>query len=394
MIARPTRSASAPAGRRVYAPAGRWVSAPPGRGASAPERAILNHPDQRTSWIAVMIATLADPPPDAPATIERRLREICADAPILSARWRRGRWRTGTPPECTIVDGDPVDSPLLQCRLALDREPPLRVLLSSDCRQLALAAHHAALDGRGTLALIAALLGAPLPPPVGVAPGVGARRSLREPLRRVLAPADRVAPSSPQPAQESFAVRELATDGWFTGRIVQACVAAAAARNARLEWPWRRIGLSVALGGPVGMGNFASYRRVDLGGDERVARAVHRALSEDDVPPELVSAPRILCLLTPLAARFSDSMLISNLGLVAVPGVERLAFFPVVHGRSAVSFGASEVEHGAATLCLRARDLSQVDADSLLDDAVSRLGGGRTRREPDVPGHHHPLQPR
>ena len=321
----------------------------------------------------MILVSLAEPSPGLTAAVERRLEAISDVVPIVRARWQNGRWQPGGLSRPLLVDGDPLRSPALVRRFALGQEPPLRITIDRDRRRLAFAAHHAAFDGRGLLAIIGALLGQPLPPRSDALPAVTERSSLRDPLRRLLRPADAVAPSSPRPARESFAIRELSVHGLFTGRIAQACVAAAGAHNARHGRPWRRIGLSIARGGPAAIGNFASYRRIDLDAGDRVAPAVHRALRSDDVPPEMVFAPRLLRLLAPIATRFSDSLLVSNLGRAKLPGVEQLALFPVVHGRSAVSFGASEVEGGQATLSLRARDLSQADAEMLLDHAVGDL---------------------
>ncbi|MBO0730878.1 MAG: hypothetical protein J2P57_16605, partial [Acidimicrobiaceae bacterium] len=196
---------------------------------------------------------------------------------------------------------------------------------------------------------------------------------LRAPLRRLLAPANRVAPSSPSPHREALAVRKLGAGGLFTGRIAAACVEAVRAHNARRGFPAHRIGLSVARGGPTAIGNVASYRRLDLSASDRVATAVHRALRDGEPPPEMVYHPRALRLLAPIAGRFSDSLLVSDLGRITLPGVDRVALFPTVHGRSAVAFGASEVADGCATLAIRARDLSAADAARLLNDAVRRL---------------------
>ena len=58
-----------------------------------------------------------------------------------------------------------------------------------------------------------------------------------------------------------------------------------------------------------------------------------------------------------------------------VDGVERLDFFPVARGRSAVCFASAAIEDGSTTLTLRARDLSPGDARRLLADAADRLAG-------------------
>ncbi len=332
---------------------------------------MLNHPDRRTSWIVVMSIQLGESL-DLEARVARRLREIGERVPGLGARWRDGRWHPGALPEPTVVDGDPLRAPELLRPFALEREALVRVLVGSDGRRLALAAHHALLDGRGMVTVMRGMLGETLSAPgKSPSPATAGWPSLRAPLRRLIAPADRVAPSASPARQDSLAVREVAVQPPnITGAIAQACVAAAAARNARLGRPWRRVGLSIALGGPPGIGNAASYRRLDLRADDPVAAAVHRALRGDEVPPELRSAPRALRMLTPIASRFSDSLLISNLALEEIPGVEQLALFPVARGRSAVSFGGAAVRPGRSTLSVRARDLDQADAEDLLEDAA------------------------
>ena len=103
---------------------------------------------------------------------------------------------------------------------------------------------------------------------------------------------------------------------------------------------------------------------------------MQEALASPEEPGEQVSAPKLVMrLLEPVVERFSDTILISNLGRHRVPGVERLDFFPVARGRSAVCFAAAAIEGGATTLTLRARDLSPGDARRLLADAADRLAG-------------------
>lgn len=351
------------------------------RAASTAELAVLNHPDQRTSWIVVAVIELEGPIPDLPELSRRRLGELSERAPILRERWRDGAWQLGSPPEPVVVDGDPIDSPALLGRFELEREPPLRLLVTADCRRLALATHHAALDGRAMAAILAGLLGQPLPSAPrpshaaaqrSVTPS--ARAGVLAGLRRLIAPADRLAPSPDRPLRESFAVRDVVVRGPnVTGAIAEVCVAAMSAHNARRGWPSRRIGLSLALGGPPTVGNVASYRRLDLAAGASVSAAVQRTLRSEQLPLEHLSAPRALRVLGPISHRFSDSLLVSNLGRIELAGVKRLAFFPVARGRSAVAFGASAVRRDRSTLSLRARDLSQADAESLIDEVAGRL---------------------
>ncbi|MBO0730875.1 MAG: hypothetical protein J2P57_16590, partial [Acidimicrobiaceae bacterium] len=135
----------------------------PERAASPTELSILNHPDQRTTWTVVMTATLDDRDPDLPDLVASRLRALADQAPILRARWRGGRWHQDTPPRPAIVPGDPLAAAELLQRFDLSREPPVRLVIAAEGSRLALAAHHAALDGRGMLAVLAAVLGTPAP---------------------------------------------------------------------------------------------------------------------------------------------------------------------------------------------------------------------------------------
>ncbi len=368
----------------------------PSRRASGPELAILNHPDRRTSWVVVMTAVFSDPSPDFPELFTRRLRTMSAEAPILRARLLGGSWHPGQPPVPVLVEGDPLHAPGLLTPFALDREPPVRFYLSSDCRRLALAAHHAGLDGLAARAVIDGLLGHPLPgtkeQPSPPTPGPGSRGStalalsrLRDPLRRFAAPADPVAPSASAEGRDVFAVRAVDLQGPnITGQVAAAFVAAAGARNARLARPWRRIGLSIAVGGAPAIRNVASYRRVDLRAGDDVVGAVQSALRGGDVPTEMTFAPRGLRLLAPLAERFSDSLLISNLGRTELPGVEEIVLYPCARGRSAVSVGASSVASGRSVVSVRARELSQTDAEDLLEDAVRRLEVRAPNIRPDA----------
>lgn len=77
--------------------------------------------------------------------------------------------------------------------------------------------------------------------------------------------------------------------------------------------------------------------------------------------------------LAPVIERFSDTILVSNLGRHDVAGVTRLDFFPVARGRSAVCFASASITGADTTLTLRARDLSPGTAKRLLQEAAARL---------------------
>jgi hypothetical protein len=353
----------------------------PARPATASELAILNHPDQRTSWIVVTTATLRRADPDLAPRIAQRLRDLGDEAPALWSRWDGAGWQPAGAPDPVVVDGDPLQAPGLLTRFDLAREPPARFVVARDGGRLALAAHHAAFDGLSMLALIGAVLGHELAAPA-TATATPARPAKRElglgllgPLQRLMSPADRVAASPAPVARDSFAVREIGVrPPNITGQIARATIDAVGARNAALGADWNRIGLTIALGGPPAIGNVASYRRLDLRAGDDVAASVQVALRSGVEPGELATTlPRRLRLLAPVTDRLSDSVLVSNLGFTSLPELSRLCLFPVARGRSAVAVGASSVSRGRTTVALRARDLSPADAESLLDDVVAGL---------------------
>jgi hypothetical protein len=265
---------------------------------------------------------------------------------------------------------------------------------------MAVACHHAAFDGLSLLALLAALVRPqghpddpatlPLRGPAPRGPGLergnawGAPRRRAPELRglvgRAVRPADRVAASLARPVREALTVAEVDLAGpGVTARVASAAVAAAGAHNARLGRPWRRVGVNVGLaGGTQGgiPGNHSRYRRVDLRAGEAVGVALDAALARNREPLDQVWSPRFGRVLEPVVGRFSDSLLVSNLGRREVPGATRLEFFPVARGRSAVAVGAAGLAGGPATVSVRARDLSSEDAGALLADLLARLEAG------------------
>jgi hypothetical protein len=376
--------------------------------ASPNELALLRFPDRRTAWVVVAAATLAG----SADRVDDRLAALHLAVPMTGARLRGEVWHPGSPPDPLIADGDPLHAPALLGRFDLAVEPPLRVVVGSEGRRLAVACHHAAFDGRSLVALLAALaggedgqlgggdnlehpgsgsatlpVGAPVPEVEGAPRPQAARASpeLRGLVGRMVRPADRVAASPGRHVREALAVREVQLGGTgVTARLAEAAVAAAGARNARMGRPWRRVGINVGLaglpgraghGGGVPVGNFSRYRRLDLRSGQPVGPALAAALASPREPVDQVWSPRLGWLLEPLAGRFSDSLLVSNLGRCAVPGVTRLEFFPVARGRSAVAVGAAGLAGGPSTVSVRARDLSSEDAEALLEDLLARLGG-------------------
>ncbi len=335
--------------------------------------ALLRFPDPRTDWVVVTVASLTGPIVD----FEDRLDELHRAVPVVGARLRGETWLPGPAPHLAVVEGDPLADPDLDRPFDLADEAPLRLVASADGMRLAVVGHHAAFDGLALVAVLRALTAGDRPQPV-TSPPPGAPGSKLPLLERLARPADPVAPTPgvwPGDAYASTAV-EIGGKG-ITGRIAAACVEAVAAHNARHQQRLRKVGLTVAVGGPAGVGNVASYRRIDVAPDGPVAERVQVALASPEEPGEQVSAPKLVMrLLEPVVERFSDTILISNLGRHRVPGVERLEFFPVARGRSAVCFASAAIEGGSTTLTVRARDLSPGDARRILADAADRLTSG------------------
>lgn len=340
--------------------------------ASRHSLSILRFPEPGTNWVIVTVTTLTDPVD--PTTLSARLAKLHQAIPMVGARLRDEVWHPGTPPAIEVVTGEPLDTPGFDRAFDLAAEAPLRLILGSDGRRLALIDHHAAFDGLGLIAIIRTLAGGDLPQPV-VSPAAGASGSKLPLLKRLARPAQPVAQTPGIWPGDAYAATTVRLSGAnITGKIAQACVAAVRTHNRSYGEPLDRVGISIPVGGPAGVGNVASYRRIDLRSSDSVADAVKDALQDPAEPNEQVRTPRLLMkALAPVIQRFSDTVLVSNIGRHTVPGVDRIEIFPVARGRSAVVFGATSVAGADTTLVIRARHLSPGDARTILADATDRL---------------------
>jgi hypothetical protein len=321
----------------------------------------------------VVLARLDEGRVPAPDLLVERMAAATADAPLLAARLDGDWWTRSTPPGVTVVGpGDPLESAPLHA-FDLRQEPPLRVVTSSRRDWLLLAGHHFAFDGLGLVSVLRALLSGTFAPAPDYASVSANSHSLLPTLRRLWHPADPVAPSPILPASDSFSSAPVILSGrGVTASLARACAAAISAHNAAAGKPLRRMGISVAVGGIGGAG--ATYRRVDVSAVDEVEPVVRAAMSDPAVPPESKRLPPgaafVLKLVLP---RFSDTILVSNLGRLDLPLVRCLEFYPVARGRSAVAVGAAGLDDGPTTLTLRSRNLSQSDAEALLSRVVSGL---------------------
>lgn len=332
------------------------------------------HPDRRTAWVIVLLARLGSENVHPPVPLlDARLEEAAStEFPLLRGRLHGDRWVRSTPPVVRVEAHAP--DPLAVAPLGpfdLTSEPPLRVMTDRDGGWLLLCAHHFAFDGLGMVSLLRHLLTGSASRAPDYTKRTSPRRNLTEPLRRLLAPAHRVAPSPDPPARESFASAQVEIAGPnVTARLASACVEAARTHNIAQRRPLRRAGLSVAVGG-VG-GESATYRRIDVRPGDDIEGRVRAALASPAVPPEVNGLPRGSFLLRPVLARFSDTVLVSNLGRLDLP-LRSLEFYPVARGRSAVAVGAAGLGGRATTITVRARDLDRRDATSFLDNVITNM---------------------
>jgi hypothetical protein len=359
------------------------------RALTGAEAAILHHPDQRTPWAPSIVARLT-PGRLTRGAAQERLAALVAQHPILDARLdlAGSRWIAGCGRQALELLADELH--LLRTRFDLASGPPVRIALSPACDALAVVGHHAAVDGRALLMIARALLGAePIEATAAAMPeartGVNATTpeaarqtsAAREALRRMVRPADRVAASPGAVEGEAFVAAELPCGVPVrAARIAAAAVDAAAAWNAERGERWSRVGLTIPVGGPPSLGNVATHRRIDISLPAAVSEAVSAALRAQVDPPEAGLSPskaRVLRVVAPIIDRLSDSLLVSNLGIVDLPGAHAVEFYPQARGRSAVAIGACTPAGGTARLTLRARDLSELDAGLLLGLLTDRL---------------------
>lgn len=193
-----------------------------------------------------------------------------------------------------MIDGEPLDHPKLDRAFNLTGEAPLRLVLGAGGIRLAVVGHHAAFDGLALVAILTTLAGGDLPRPVS-SPLPGEPGSKLPLLTRLARPAGRVAPTPGVWPSDAYATETISVRGPnVTGAITAACVAAVIAHNEasvdaeRLD----KIGVTVAVGGPAGVGNVASYRRIDVAPDGPIAKAVADALASPKEPASRSAPPR------------------------------------------------------------------------------------------------------
>jgi hypothetical protein len=323
--------------------------------------------DPAVTWGIALEARLTEPVD--PALLDSRLTVLADEHPHL-----------GPSPRVVMTDDPTGAVQRLASEPFAPGAPLVRVAVAPT--GLVIAAHHAAVDGLGLLAVLAAATASAVSSDArGIgdrpAPGflTGATRRLAE---AALHPPTRVMASRKVrtvTGGDVVARREVAGAPRGTSRLV------CAVTSAVQEWNTGRGGSShgivVAVGAsrrdgvrPEPVDDSALFRVRDC---ERLdAAGVSAVLAS--APPETTpgesgrSGPLVRAGVRLLAGRLGSTVLVSHLGAVHAPGVTDLAFYPVTGGPSTVSFGAATVA-GRTVLTARGRD-----RDFSADDLAELLG--------------------
>ncbi len=329
----------------------------------------------------------------------------------LDAAWP-GDGRAGPVPRIDVVDGtaggfDAVLGDLADRPYAAG-EPPCRVVMEAGPpSRMAVAGHHAVLDGLGLVAVLGAALGTPLgttargagAPP---APTAGQRlRSVVYPVGRLgealLRPPARIAPDRDRPGQSPASrdgdhlVSATVAGHIGTAELVAACAGAVAEWNARRGRRRGRVSVAVGAsrrrGANPEIGREAIWFRVDVDpvmSADDVRRLLAARGPEPDQPRAALRAARAAGIAKLLERRTGSTLLVSNLGgLVPEEPVVRAAFYPAAHGRSGVAVGAIRAGQ-VTTITARARrsDFTRPAAAGFLDLVAGRVGGPSSASPP------------
>lgn len=329
--------------------------------------------DPRIGWRILLTAEL--PEPADPAVLATQLAALASDQ----------QWPTLPMPL--------VDDSLERLRATLLAPHPAPLLVGTSGQDLVLSAHHSAVDGLSLLKVLGRL---GLAPVTSAARGVGERTTTGSVARTVgrrlgevvfRPPADVTPPSRPVPEPGDVLVERAVAGSHRTAAIVAAATMAVVEHQAARGRAARHVAVAVgavrgqADDGPIGdhsvLLRLRDVERLDAAG-------IARALAEAPVQtPPVAAAPRPWTAasaratttgLRVLAARLGSTLLVSHLGEVTAPHVDRLAFHPVTGGGSGISLGAVGFR-GETVLTLRARAASWNDdgLEQLLEAIISLL---------------------
>lgn len=297
-------------------------------------------------------------------------------APVDPARLTALYADQGWAGEPLVVEGP--DLATLRRELGSLRDPV--VALGVAGRDVVVAADHAAVDGLGLLAVLAAVADSPVS---SSARGVGDRpdaagfaaTAVRRLGEVAVRPPARVRGSggSPDPSPDAFAATTV------PGRHGTADLVVAAVRALGDRGAGRRVAVAVGVArdhDPAVIRDRSALLRITDA--ERLDRdaVTHllRTAPTATAPTGGAGSGVVRLGLRVLAPRLGSTVLVSHLGRVTAPGVEELAFHPVTGGGSGLSLGAVTLGDSTTfSLRARGRDWGAVDLDRLLVDVVARL---------------------
>lgn len=303
--------------------------------------------DPTIGWRILLTATLPQPP--QLEVVSERLAALGADQGWPSPLVRSGG-------SAAAVAGDLV---------APDPAPLLAGIAGHD---LVLSAHHGSVDGLGLLRVLEQVTRTPV---TSSARGVGDRPAAhgyagtvaRRLAEAAFRPPARVPEEPPQRPGDGDVMVELEV----AGSVRTAALVHAAARAVVDHGAVRRVAVAVGATRDPAQGAVIEDRsallrlrdveQLDLAGVERALRTtpVERPPVAPVRRPWTPALERVTATgMRVLARRLGSTLLVSHLGEVTAPHVDRLVFHPVTAGGTGISLGAVG-HHGRTVLTLRAR---------------------------------------
>jgi len=269
-----------------------------------------------------------------------------------------------------------------ELRRTLVLPAPEPVLVGVAGRDLVVSAHHSAVDGLGLLHILEQL---GLGPARSAARGVGDRpagHGYAGTVARRLAEAAFRRPASIPPLRAGApATGDTMAEAEISGSVRTSEIVHAASRAVAALGGRRHVAIAVgatravagdALEDRSALLRLRDVERLDLAGIERALREapVERPPVSGSGAVDRAAAAGMRV----LGRRLGSTLLVSHLGEVTAPAVDRIAFHPVTAGGTGIALGA--VGHcGRTVVTLRAR-ASDWDADGLervLEAVVGRL---------------------
>jgi hypothetical protein len=268
-------------------------------------------------------------------------------------------------------------------------EPLVRVLVIDDPPHLAVAAHHAVLDGLGLVSLLSVALGAEQHTDArGLPPERPARRGfVASGLTRLgeamIRPPAKVAPEGGRPSSggDWLLTRPLARRppgaAALSAAVVRTIAEWNAARSERSDRIVLAFGASLRPGSEPGLEDRSVFLRLAVGADEdqaALAEAIRAAPHERPDPPALVRrmSPVLRPLVRLVAPRLGSTAFLSSLGRVSGASIVRaIQFFPVAHGLSGVSVGMGGVEETSVLTVRCPRRRFSEDGSAALAAAIA-----------------------